>query len=46
MDEAIKNLRNFISNWNEKDDQFIFEGSIYTEDDVHKAEEALEILTQ
>jgi len=34
MEIAIKELESFIGSWNGKDDKFIHEGEIFTEDDV------------
>ena len=34
-------LERFVGSWNGEDNEFIFEGDIYTEDDVHEAEDEL-----
>lgn len=46
METAIKELENFIGSWNGKDDSFMHEGSIYHEDDINTAQEALTILKE
>jgi hypothetical protein len=37
-------LERLIGDWNGEDERFISEGLVYSEDDVHEAEEELEAL--
>lgn len=42
--KRIKYLEEFLGAWNGEDNEFMFEGSYYTEDDWHKANDELEEL--
>lgn len=44
--QKIKELENFQSYWNGEDTTFIFEGYVYTEDDVEEAEDQIQELQQ
>lgn len=46
LDKAIEELNSFIGSWNGEDSQFIHEGSLYSEDDVGLAEEAIKKLEE
>ena len=44
MENLQEQLEDFIAAWNGEDEEFVYEGDVYTEDDVHEAEEELEKL--
>lgn len=46
LNKAIEDLNSFIGSWNGEDSQFIHEGSVYSEDDVGLAEDAIKKLEE